>query len=79
MERTMTACADCQKLNGASSATEPHAGLIGKRKVDLGQASHERTTGEFRYFFCTVCGSHLLQDLDEKDYEPTQWAIVREL
>ncbi|MGJ7611305.1 MULTISPECIES: hypothetical protein [unclassified Variovorax] len=74
----MTACAECQQLNGAEAKTSPHAQLMRTSTVDLGKASHGRTTGEWQYYFCKICGSNLLQDLDEKDYEPTQWSIVRE-
>ena len=73
----MTACAECQDLSGAPAKTGPHAQLMRTKSIDLGSASHGRTTGTRTYYFCKTCGSNLLRDEDEKDDDP-QWGIAKE-
>ena len=74
----MALCQECIDLNGKPGGDPPHANLIGTRSIDLGNASHGRATGTFEYYFCKVCSTHWLRDLDDRE-EERSWTVVKGL
>lgn len=70
----MARCDDCEKLDVAPSAVEPH-GQLQELGRDEYRGDGNRRTASIRYR-CTVCLTPMVRDMDRRDPDAS-WEIER--